>query len=278
MFITRTTLLAGVAAASFALPAAAQDAGTVVATVGDTEITLGHVVAMREQLPQQYQQMPDDALYEALVEQLIQQAALAQQADGLSTRNEIVLDNERRTLLAGQVVQQLAEAAVTEEAVQAAYDASYTGGEPEPEFNASHILLESEEEAQAVVEELEGGADFAELARERSTGPSGPNGGELGWFGPGMMVAPFEQAVMDLEAGEISEPVQTQFGWHVIKLNETRQQDAPPLDEVRAEIVAELQQEAVQAAVAEATQTAEVERTEEQIDPALIRDQSLLDQ
>ena len=73
-----------------------------------------------------------------------------------------------------------------------------------------------------------------------STGPSGPSGGELGWFGPGMMVPPFEEAVMAMEVGAVSEPVETQFGWHVITLNDTRSQAAPPLDEVREELAEEI--------------------------------------
>ncbi|MBY5971728.1 peptidyl-prolyl cis-trans isomerase [Ferrimonas balearica] len=131
---------------------------------------------------------------------------------------------------------------LTDERIQAAYDEAYPDDASGPvEYHAAHILVETEEEAQAIIEQLDGGAEFAQLARDESTGPSGPNGGDLGWFTPDRMVAEFSQAVEAMEPGEVSAPVQTQFGWHVIKLEETRQRK-PSLDEVRQELTAELQQ------------------------------------
>ena len=270
-------LAAGTALAiTVAMPAAAQDADTVVATVNGTDITLGHMLVLRERLPEQYQQLPDDQLYQGILEQLIQQTALGDKVDGLDKRGELVMDNERRALMAGAVITEAAEGAVTDEALQQAYDAAYAEAEPTPEWNASHILVETEDEARAIIEEVNGGADFAEVAKEKSTGPSGPSGGELGWFGAGMMVEPFETAVTGMEAGEISEPVQTQFGWHVIKLNDTRQKEAPSLDEVREELSAQIQQEAVQAMIAETVAQADVQRPETEIDPSALSDASLL--
>ncbi|WP_375260762.1 peptidylprolyl isomerase [Palleronia sp.] len=262
---------------AFGLPAVAQDASTVVATVNGTDITLGHMIAMRERLPQQYQSLDDQTLFEGVLEQLIQQTALGDQADGLSRRGELVIENERRALAASEIIQRLADDAVTEEQVQEVYDTEYGGAEPTTEYNASHILVESESAAQDLIERLNAGEDFAELARAESTGPSGPSGGELGWFGQGTMVEPFEQAVQELEVGEVSEPVQTEFGWHVIKLNETREQSAPPLDEVRGEIEGQLQMQAVESIVSSAVEDAEASRPETQVDPAAIRNDALLD-
>ncbi|RVV97874.1 peptidylprolyl isomerase [Mesobaculum littorinae] len=258
-------------------PASDVTADTVVATVNGTDITVGHMVVLGERLPEQYQSLPDEVLYDGILEQLIQQTALGAQAGDPTERTELVLENERRALVAQQVIEEAARTAVTEEAVQAAYEEAFADAEPQTEWNASHILVESEEEAQAIIEELDGGADFATLAEERSTGPSGPSGGELGWFGPGMMVAPFEEAVQALETGEISDPVETQFGWHVLKLNETRQKDAPPLEEVRGEIEQQVQQAAVEALIAEATANVDVTEGDTQIDPAVIRDSSLFE-
>ena len=100
--------------------------------------------------------------------------------------------------------------------------------EPPKEFKARHILVETQSEANSIVAELEGGANFAELAKTKSTGPSGPNGGDLGWFSPNQMVQPFSQAVAALEDGAFSKtPVQTQFGWHVI-LREDSREATPP--------------------------------------------------
>ncbi len=264
---TLTTLSAAALAVTMAMPAQAQDQAeemeldTVVATVNGEDITLGHMLMVRTTLPEQYQQLGDDVLWDGILDQLVRQAALAQDENAVETKRvTLSIDNERRALLAGAVVKAIAETSVSDEAVQAAYEADYTDAEMGKEFNASHILVETEEEAQALVEELEGGADFAELAREKSTGPSGPNGGELGWFSAGMMVEPFQAAVETLEDGAVSEPVQTQFGWHVIKLNETRAKEAPALDEVRGEIEMSLQQQAVEKYIDETLASAEVTR------------------
>ena len=189
----------------------------------------------------------------------------------------LVIENERRAYLAGNVLDEASRTAVTEEALQAAYDERFANAEPSKEFNAAHILLETEEDAQAVKEELDGGADFTALAKERSTGPSGPNGGELGWFGLGMMVQPFEEAVVSMEVGEISGPIQTQFGWHILRLNETRMSQAPSLDEVRQELAADIQNAAITERVTEATESADITRSAEEIDPSVIKDISLID-
>lgn len=280
----RTHFVAGAAMAlCLALPANAEGhatAETVVATVNGEEITLGHMIVVRAGLPDQYKNLPDNVLFTGILDQLIQQAALAQGlGDRIPNRVAVALDNERRSLLAAEEIDRVIGETMTETAVQAAYDEKYEGQDPEKEFNASHILVETEEEAAALVTELDGGADFAELAKAKSTGPSGPNGGELGWFGTGMMVPEFEQAVVAMEAGTVSAPVQTQFGWHVIKLNETRAKDAPKLEEVREELQSEISQRTVEAFIEDVTSKATITRkTDAEIDPALTKDISLLEE
>ncbi|MCK0168645.1 peptidylprolyl isomerase [Jannaschia sp. S6380] len=258
------------------LQAQAQDASTVLATVNGTDITLGHLIALRGRLPAQYQQLPDDVLFQGMLDQLIQQQVLTDVAEP-GPADEIWLENERRAYLAGRALEEIAAGAVDEAAVQAAYDEAYADAEPQTEFNASHILVETEEAAQEIVARIEAGEDFAEVAREASTGPSGPNGGMLGWFGKGMMVPAFEEAVATMEPGTISAPVETQFGWHVIKLNETREKGAPEMSEVRAELEAEVQNEAVEAEIARLTDSAEITRSAAEIDPAVVRDDALLE-
>lgn len=253
-------------------------ADTVVATVNGTEITLGHMLVLRQRLPQQYQQLPPEVLFDGILDQLVQQTLLGEQTETLSSASQYILDNESRALKASEELQGVVAAAMTDEALQEAYNRLYGEVDPETEYNASHILVETEEEAAALVTDLEGGADFAELAKEKSTGPSGPRGGELGWFGKGAMVAPFEEAVVAMDVGSVSAPVQTQFGWHVIKLNETRMKDAPTLDDVRGELEQEIQSAAIQARVDELTEGAEITRTTvEEIDPTLLNDMSLLE-
>lgn len=263
-----------------ALPAAAQDsvdAGTVLATVGETEITLGHVIAMLTVLPPEYQGLPDNVLFDGLLEQLVQQevlAAVAEQDIGLTER--LGLENERRAFLAATLIERVGNTPIAAADLQAAYDAQFGSVGPITEYNASHILLDTEDDAQAVIAALAEGADFAELARERSTGPSGPNGGALGWFTAGMMVPTFEQAVFSLSVGEVSAPVETQFGWHVILLNETRDQAPPAMEDVRAELEDGLRRARVEATMQELTAAAEITRSAIEIDPAVIRDLDLL--
>ncbi|MCA0941316.1 peptidylprolyl isomerase [Salipiger pacificus] len=287
---TLTTLGAAALALTLALPLHAQDqaaeqtealsADTVVATVNGTDITLGEMLVVRASLPEQYQQLGDDVLWDGILDQLVQQEVLAQDEKAVETKRvDLSLKTERRTLLAAETVSAVADAAVTDEALQAAYDAQFADADQGQEYNASHILVENEDEAKAIIEELNGGADFATVAKEKSTGPSGPNGGELGWFSKGMMVEPFETAVAGMEPGAISDaPVQTQFGWHVIKLNETRAKEAPKLDEVRDQLSQQVQQEAVAAYMDEAEAGAEITRKSSgDVDPSILSNLELLE-
>lgn len=251
---------------------------TVVATVNGTEITLGEMIIAKAQLPQQYQQLPDDVLFNGILEQLVQQQLLADTLEEVPTRLELALANEERSLRAGEVVNKIYETSVTDDDLSAAYEARIAELGETREFNASHILVETEETALEIKELVDAGADFAEAAQEHSTGPSGPNGGELGWFGPGMMVPPFEEAVMALEVGEVSGPVQTQFGWHIVKLNDARTQEAPSLDELRNELTAQLQQTALEARITELEEAAVITLPEEgAFDPAMISNLDMLE-
>ncbi|MBB94770.1 MAG: peptidylprolyl isomerase [Rhodobacteraceae bacterium] len=270
-----------VAALPFGPVLAQDEAGvdTVVAVVNGTEIKLGHMMTLYANLPQQYKQIPVTQLFDGILEQLIQQEALAQHFDGTPPASvTLSLENEERALMAASEIGALLENAATDEAIQAAYDAKYVDGDGEREWNASHILVETREEAEAIRQVLLDGAVFAEVAKTSSTGPSGPSGGSLGWFSAGQMVPPFEEAVMALESGEISEPVETQFGWHIVKLNETRIAEAPSLEEVRGEIVNELEAQAVEDHVNALTSAAKIERPDlSGIDPALLQQPGLLE-
>lgn len=272
-----TLLRATGLAVTVAMPAMAQDASTVMATVNGTNITLGHMIALQERLPEQYKQLEDSVLFEGILEQLIQQTALSQAMEkDLTPALEIGKENEVRAFFAGELLAKIGTADLDETAVEAAYKDRYAESEPEMEFSASHILVETEDEAKDLVAQLADGADFAELAKEKSTGPSGPGGGSLGWFGKGAMVPAFEDALVALEDGAVSEPVQTQFGWHVIKRVESRLKEAPALDAVREEIERELRAKAIDDEINRLTEVAEVSRPEVEVDPAAIRNVGLL--
>ena len=253
-------------------------ADTVVASVNGTEITVGHMILVRESLPEQYRNLPNEQLFDGILEQLIQQTLLADLIGDKDSREiRLTLENDRRLMKASQAVEELSAQAIGEDEIAASYDDRYADADMGMEYDASHILVETEEAAVNLIDKLQAGADFVELAKEFSTGPSGPGGCALGWFGLGMMVPPFEAAVVAMEKGAISSPVKTDFGWHVIKLNDTRAISAPALDEVRGEIIAELQRIAIERRIDELRQQATISRTPvEDIGVAVISQSELM--
>ena len=260
--------------------AVAQDATaeTVVATVGDTEITLGELIIARTQLPQQYAQLPNEMLFPGLVDQLIQQQLLADELVDVPAGITLTLKNEERSLRADAVITEIAETSVTPEMIQAAYDERFADAEDVLEFHAAHLLVETEEEAAAAKVRIDEGAEFADVARDVSTGPTGPTGGDLGWFGKGAMVPEFEDAITSLEVNEVSEPFETQFGWHLATLLEQRVQALPTLDEMTPQLTSELQEAAITAYLGELAAKQDITKPEDgQFDPNLINALELLD-
>lgn len=255
-----------------------ETADTVVATVNGTQITLGHMIALRESLPQEYQQLPDDVLFKGIFEQLIQQELLAQSVPDLPPRALATIDNNRRGLASGIAIEAVAKDAVTDAALQAAYDERFKDAKPQTEYNAAHILVETEEEARAIKAELDAGADFAEIAKAKSTDSgSGANGGDLGWFGLGMMVKPFEDAVVAAKVGEVAGPIRTDFGWHLILVKETRVAEKPTLDQLRDELATQVENAAINARIEELTRGATITREGEGLDPALLKNSALIE-
>lgn len=263
-----------------AAPAAAYDAATVLATVNGTDITLGNVIMMRANLPQQYQSLPDDTLMKGIVQQLVDQTLLADQlsksadTDPLSVK--LQLQNDRRSALAGQVAQQTMAQPVDDAAVKAAYDKQVADFKPQPEYDASHILVKTEDEAKKLLAEIQGGKDFAAVAKANSTDGSAAQGGELGWFSQGQMVPEFEAAVAKMKVGEVAGPIQTQFGWHLIKLNAERDSTPPPLDQVRPDIENELHQQALQAQLEQLRSGATIEIKEAVVPATAIHQDDLI--
>lgn len=145
------------------------------------------------------------------------------------------LENQKTNVIAGVMLKQAtASVSLSDEQLKQAYDDYIKAVPPSEEYKARHILLEEEAQAKGVIEELNKGADFIELAKQKSTGPSGPSGGDLGWFQPSQMVEPFAKAVMQLKNGEYSKtPVHTQFGWHVVLRENSRQLDPPSFESLK---------------------------------------------
>jgi peptidyl-prolyl cis-trans isomerase C len=253
------------------------DPEAVLATVNGTEITLAHVISLVSILPEQLQSLSADQLYNGVINQLIDQELLYQQFDAAqSPEFALAVENHTRALAANTVLEKLQSVPIDPAEVRARYEERY--GNTGSELNASHILLETEAEALEVKKELDAGNDFAELARTRSVGPSAPNGGALGWFGLGAMVPQFEQAAVALEVGDVSDPVQTQFGWHVILLNDRREASVPSLDEVRAQIEAEVRQQRLTEIMDDLRSSADIAETPvDRVDLGAIRRTELIE-
>ncbi|MCZ4352041.1 peptidylprolyl isomerase [Roseovarius aestuarii] len=258
----------------------APTADTVVATVNGTDITLGHMLVLREGLPQQFAQLPAEVLFGGILDQLISQTLLMDAYEGdVSKRIERTLENERRALIATDEMTRIVEGGLTEEAIAAAYKETYADAPDTTEYQAAHILVETEEKALELIGMLDDGADFAALAQEHSTGPSGPSGGKLGWFSTGMMVQPFQDAVEKLSPGDVSGPVQTQFGWHVILLEDTRTKDQPKLEDVRGDIESQLSQQVIDAEIQRLTKLGSVDRAAgDALNPSVLDQVDLLEE
>ena len=245
-----------------AIPVFAQEK-IAVGTVNGQTIFLDEVMQLTEQLPDEYRRQPIENIYPNLVDEITNTklaATAAKEAD--LQNNELVIDAIRiasERILAEAYFATEVRKIVTDEEIQSAYDRFVSDSDSREQISARHILVNEEAEAIDLIAKLEGGADFAALAQEFSTGPSGPKGGDLGYFGRGQMVPDFEAAAFELEIGTFtSRPVQTQFGWHVIKLEDKRTQPAPSLDEMRSQIAQGLSQQALARLIEELRKDAEI--------------------
>tara|TARA_A100001037_G_scaffold100588_1_gene91628 strand:+ start:162 stop:1013 length:852 start_codon:yes stop_codon:yes gene_type:complete len=237
----------------------------VVAIVNGAKILKSDVEAARIQLPEQYRKLPMSQLLEPLVSQLVRTKILAGKArtDKLHETD----DHKRRLslfedrMLEQALMRQEIKKQITEKALRERYKEAIARFPEKEEVRARHILVKTEDEAKAIIEQLEGGADFAKLASEKSTGPSKTRGGDLDYFARGQMVPAFENAAFALKKGEITiKPVFSQFGWHVIKVEDKRQSQPPTFDESRAQLNEQMSQEIATELVKKLTESANVQR------------------
>jgi peptidyl-prolyl cis-trans isomerase C len=237
----------------------------VVATVDGAPVHRAEVEAAARALPDQMRQMPMQMLYGVLLDRVIDFRLLANEAERQKVGDDPAvgpaLAEARAAVLREFLIQRTIEEGLTEEKLRARYEAKKAEeGFVREEVHARHILVPTEDEAKAVIEELQGGADFSEVAQARSTGPSGPAGGDLGFISREQVVPEFAEAAFALNAGETSqEPVQTQFGWHVIDVLERRNVE-PTYDETAPQLRQELAREIVTALVEDLRGDAEIER------------------
>ena len=235
-------LLAATAVSLIALsaPSLAADSD-VIAKVGDQPITSGDLDLAATDLGEQFAQLPPEQRKLAVLSALIDIKSLALEAEKAGLAKDKVVEARiaflRDRALHNAYFQKQGVDGITDEELKARYDAEVAKIKPVEELHARHILVKTKEEAEAIVKKLDAGEDFMKLAAEQSAGPSGPEGGDLGFFGPGQMVPPFETAAYALEVGTYTkQPVQTQFGWHIIQVTEKRPQKQPEFDAVKDQI------------------------------------------
>lgn len=222
----------------------------VVAEVDGKPIYLEEVMRLVEHLPEEYQRRPLDSYFDQLVDEVIDTrlATVAALSEGLDTDPVVAEAMERamHKVLAEAWIGERLYKAVTDETIRAAYETFTADSASLEEVRASHILVADAQTAIDLILDLDDGADFMELAQEYSTGPTGPTGGDLGYFPRGAMVPAFEAAAFDMAIDAYSaEPVQTQFGWHIIKVVDRRTANPPSLEEMQEQLAQNLQRQAL---------------------------------
>jgi peptidyl-prolyl cis-trans isomerase C len=223
--------------------ASAKDLNNIVAAkVNDHIISAQDVLNVINTLPQNIKKKPLPEIYPRVVNELINQYLITKQAynEKLDLDQKVInlVKKSQDKILAKYWLNNYIKNETKEEKIKTFYNNYLKSFQKYKEANASHILVKNSEEARAIIKKINNKSKFSELAKTHSTGPSGKNGGNLGWFGPGQMVKEFEQATFSLEKGEISqEPVKTKFGFHIIKLNDIRDAKPKKLDEIKQNII-----------------------------------------
>jgi peptidyl-prolyl cis-trans isomerase C len=246
-------------------PAAGATTGDpVVAVVNGKTLKRSDVVASAQTLPAQYRTQIDQ-LFPQLVDRLIDITLMVEEG----RRQKLQDDAEVKAIVAKYedeairevLVKRFLDGKLSDDALKKRYDDEITKVPPTEELRASHILVKTEDEAKAIIKQLDGGADFAKLAKEKSTDTSAANGGDLGYFSDGDMAPEFYAAAAKLKKGEYTKAaVKTQYGWHIIELTDRRAKAAPKFEEVKDQVKDQMTQELVSAWLAGLHKGAKVQK------------------
>jgi peptidyl-prolyl cis-trans isomerase C len=262
--------------AAFTVPAAtlhAQDADPVIARANGVDIRQSDLALAQEEIGSNIPaQMAPEQKREYLITYLADVIVLAQTAeqqklgDQPEVKREVAF--ERNKVLMEALLRNAGKAAQTDDALHQVYDEAVKKMTPEEEVHARHILVPTEDEAKAIEAQLKGGADFATLAKDKSKDPSGAsNGGDLGYFTKDQMVPEFADAAFKLDKGQISDPVHTQFGWHIIKVEDKRTKPTPTFDEVKGQLETYVAHRAQAQLVDNLRKSAKIERLDQPAAP-----------
>lgn len=253
---------AGSALAQTPVPAAGDP---VVARVNGAEVRRSDVMLAIENLPQQYRQLPPEMLFGGVVSQIIDRKLVAQAAEKGKLGDDPVVKQRvasiRERVLQEAYLSREIEKEMTDNNLRARYEKQVKNAPGREEVHARHVLVQNEADAKGVIEDLRKGGDFAEMAKKRSSGPSAANGGDLGYFTREQMVPEFAEAAFAMKKGEVSAaPVKTQFGWHVIKVEDRRTAPPPSFEDSVNDLRQEMAQELIQARMEALRKDAKIER------------------
>lgn len=255
-------------------------ADTIVAVVDEKPVTLGELIVLRQTLPPAFQDLPDEVLLKSLVKMAVDQQILANaaQASGLqqSQQAKFALKNKEREVLADLYVQEAVRTGITEDLIATVYQETYSEADPVLQIRAAHILVDDQALANDLRTRLDEGVDFAGLAAEFGTDLTSTRGGDLGWQDVEDLLPAFATAVMQMEPGQIDGPVKSPFGWHLIRLDASRDKPVPPLTDVRDQIVAGIRKSLRTAAITSAEETASIKILSDSVPADAIRDDSLI--
>jgi len=256
-----------------AVPLRAQDSDPVVARVNGIEIHQSDLAMAEDEIGSNMPQMAPEQKRDYLITYLADVILLSQAADQQKlgddpdVKRQLAFDHNK--VLMEALLQKTGQAAQTDEALHKVYDDAVKQMKPQEEVHARHILVPTEDEAKDVEAQLKKGADFATLAKEKSKDPSGAqNGGDLGWFTRDQMVPEFADVAFKLDKGQISDPVHTQFGWHIIQVMDKRIKPIPTFDQVKAQLQNYVAHRAQEELVANLRKTAKIERLDQPAAPA----------
>ena len=247
----------------------------IVANVNNEDISLETMIHAMNELPPEIQSQPFMSYYEDLLERVIDIKLFAQEGKKMKLDEEpsvrAAIDFVIEKVLMQAFLSKYVQENIKEENIKASYNNFIADETSREEIKASHILMDTESEAIDVINMLNNGDDFAELAKNKSTGPSGPSGGDLGWFKRGQMVPPFEKAAFSLNKNEITQiPVQTQFGWHVIKIFDKRIPEAPSYESMKSKLIQDLERKIVSKKIQDLRNDALIEKlSSSELEPLL---------
>ena len=240
-------------------------------------IKFGSAIIAFSKIQQRNVNFDKDTIFSQIVQQLVNEELLSQKIDKENKLTLLALEHEKRSAKAAQMVSKILKNFPNDELVKSAYKNLSNEFKGSLEYNASHILVKEESQAKTIRKDISNGKNFEALAKEHSIGPSGKNGGNLNWFDLASMVPEFSTALMVLSQGDVSQPVQTKFGWHIIKLNETREKKMPEFKKIEAQLRQNLRQKKINDYLKSLTENSEINFVGENINPNEIANIQLLE-